>query len=125
MHSNLIAAAAKLSDSDLLHHVAALAGGERYATVDLIAHLAEIDRRKLYRGLGYGSLFSYCTDALRLSEHAAFNRIEAARASCTSLHPTAAGAEVRTGRGAFRPSGLVMFDTARRPPSTPATLPAD
>jgi hypothetical protein len=30
---------------------------------------------------GHGSLFSYCTQALCLSEHAAHNRIEAARAS--------------------------------------------
>src|SRR5262245_57710986 len=77
--SNVIAAAARLSDSDLVRRLRELARGERDATVELIAHLGELDRRKLYRELGYGSLFSYCTDALRLSEHATFNRIEAAR----------------------------------------------
>jgi hypothetical protein len=81
MHATLIEAAGRLSDRELLRHVVALAGGERRATVELIAHLAELDRRKLYRGQGYGSLFSYCTEVLRLSEHATFNRIEAARAS--------------------------------------------
>jgi hypothetical protein len=80
MHATVIEAAAKLSDLELLRRVAALAGDERHATVELIAHLAELDRRKLYRGQGYGSLFTYCTEALRLSEHATFNRIEAARA---------------------------------------------
>jgi hypothetical protein len=81
MHATLTAAAARLSDPDLLRRVTELAGRERRAAVDLIAHLAELDRRKLYREQGYGSLFSYCTEALRLSEHATFNRIEAARAS--------------------------------------------
>ena len=76
-------AASKLTDRELLRRVDELARQERDATVDLIAHLAELDKRSLYRGLGYGSLFSYCTQALWLSEHAALNRIEAARASRT------------------------------------------
>ncbi len=47
--------------------------------MDLVGHLAELDTRKLHLAEGYGSLFSYCTGALRLAEHAAYNRIEAAR----------------------------------------------
>ena len=43
--------------------------------------MAVLDTRPvLYAAGGYGSLFSYCTQALRLSEDAACNRIEAARA---------------------------------------------
>ena len=38
----------------------------------------------VYAAQGYGSLFGYCTQALRLSEDAACNRIEAARA-CRSF----------------------------------------
>lgn len=76
-----MAMAVRLSDHDLLRRVAELAGRERQAAAELIGHLAELDRRKLYREQGYGSLFSYCTEALHLSEHATFNRIEAARAS--------------------------------------------
>ena len=79
MTMNILASATSLSDADLLSRIAELARNERAATVDLIAHLAELDTRKLYRREGYGSLFRYCTDALRLSEHAAYNRIEAAR----------------------------------------------
>jgi hypothetical protein len=60
--------------------VVALAGHERRATVELIAHLAEVDKRKLHRGQGYGSLFVYCTEALHLAEHATYKRIVAARA---------------------------------------------
>lgn len=70
-----------LSDEDLLRQLLQLAGREREATVELIVHLAELDTRKLYLGEGYGSLFAYCTEALHLGEHAAFNRIEAARLS--------------------------------------------
>lgn len=73
----------RLNDTEalsVLDRLGALARQERHATVELIAHLAELDRRKLYRDEGYGSLFSYCTEALRLSEHAAYNRIVAARA---------------------------------------------
>ena len=81
VHVGLHSAAAGLSDPDLLSRVVVLAGAEREATVELVAHLAELDVRKLYLGEGYGSLFSYCTGALRLAEHAAYNRIEAARAS--------------------------------------------
>jgi hypothetical protein len=49
--------------------------------VALIVHLAEFDARRLYAGEGYSSTFRYCTDALRLSEDAAWNRIEVARAA--------------------------------------------
>jgi 5-methylcytosine-specific restriction endonuclease McrA len=43
--------------------------------------LAELDARRLYLGEGCSSLFSYCTQVLHLSEHAAYHRIEAARAA--------------------------------------------
>jgi hypothetical protein len=76
-----LSTAARLSDADLLRRVVVLATAEREATVELVAHLAELDARRLYLGEGYSSLFGYCTGVLRLAEHAAYNRIEAARAS--------------------------------------------
>ena len=72
---------AELSDDELLAEVARLAASERAATVRLIAALAEVDSRRLYLGQGCSSLFVYCTTLLRLSEHAAYGRIEAARAA--------------------------------------------
>ena len=81
MHSKLITMAAGLSDAELLRRVVLLAGREREATVELVGHLAELDARKLHIAEGYGSLFTYCTGALRLAEHAAYNRMEAARLS--------------------------------------------
>src|SRR5207245_4369215 len=70
-----------LSDDDLVAQVKSLARCEREATACLIAHLAELDDRRLYLGAGFSSLFTYCCSVLHLSEPAAYNRIEAARAA--------------------------------------------
>ena len=81
MKTNILVVAAALSDQDLLARLELLASDERAASVELVAHLAELDGRPaLYAARGYGSLFTYCTQALRLSEDAACNRIAAARA---------------------------------------------
>jgi HNH endonuclease len=70
-----------LSDRELLEAVKCLAANERQATARLVASLAEFDARRLYLGEGCSCLFTYCVQVLHLSEHAAFNRIEAARAA--------------------------------------------
>ena len=81
MNTNILVTASALSDQDLLARLEMLAGKEREASAELVAHLAALDSRPaLFAAQGYGSLFSYCTQALRLSEDAACNRIEAARA---------------------------------------------
>jgi hypothetical protein len=82
MHDPLtIADADRLTNEALLAALERLAAGERGATAELVAHLAALDGRPgAFAGLGYGSLFAYCTRRLRLSEDAACNRIEAARA---------------------------------------------
>ena len=72
---------ARLSDTELLNEIRRLTGREREATARLIAALAEFDARRLYLGEGCSSLFTYCTQVLHLSEHAAYLRIEAARAA--------------------------------------------
>jgi hypothetical protein len=71
----------EFSDQNLLAEVKRLAACERQATVNLIASLMEVDARRLYLGEGCSSLFTYCTQVLHLSEHAAYGRIEAARAA--------------------------------------------
>jgi 5-methylcytosine-specific restriction endonuclease McrA len=71
---------AELSDRDLIAEVQRLAGSECAATAAMVACLAEMDMRRLYLGEGCRSLFAYCTQVLHLSEHAAYARIEAARA---------------------------------------------
>jgi hypothetical protein len=76
----MMSSLACLSDAQLIAAVKARAASERQATAQLIASLAELDARRLYLGEGCASLFAYCTRVLHLSEHAAYGRIEAARA---------------------------------------------
>ena len=81
MNTNMLALASALSDHDLLARIGVLAEKEREASVELVAHLAVLDARpSLYAARGHGSLFTYCTDVLGLSEDATCNRIAAARA---------------------------------------------
>lgn len=81
MSTNVFSLVDQLSDQDLVAQVKLLAQGERDATASLIAHLAVLDERGLYRAEGYSSTFTYCLQVLHLSEHAAYGRIEAARAA--------------------------------------------
>src|SRR4029453_17753480 len=70
---------ASMVETELLEETERLAVTRRTVDASLIASLAELDARALYLGLGFSSLFSYCTEHLRLSRHAAFNRMEAAK----------------------------------------------
>src|SRR5580765_6095460 len=68
-----------LSDRELEAEVARLARAERAGTAVLIEHLAELYNRRLHERAGFASLFTYCTRVLLLSEHAAYDRIKAAK----------------------------------------------
>jgi hypothetical protein len=81
MKTDILVTAAALTDAELLSRLERLAETERDGCVLLVAHLAEMERRKIYLAEGWGSLFGYCTGALRLSEHAAYTRIEGAKAA--------------------------------------------
>ena len=81
MMTNIPAAPTELSDRDLLARIHDAVRDERAATARLIELLMELDARRLYLGEGCSSLFTYCTQMLHLSEHAAYNRIETARAA--------------------------------------------
>ena len=70
-----------LSDPDLLRALHAAVARERVTTADLLAHLAEVDARKLYLPAAHPSMYAYCVGELHLSEDAAYKRIQAARAA--------------------------------------------
>ena len=61
----------QLTDDEVIAEVRRLVTCEREATARLIAVLAELDERRLYLAAGCSSLFTYCTQVLHLSEHAA------------------------------------------------------
>lgn len=69
----------ELTDEDLTRQLTLLAVHEQKATAELVAALAEFDTRRLYLAQGCPSLYIYCTRVLRLSEAAAYRRIQAAR----------------------------------------------
>ena len=45
----------------------------RRTTAALLAHIAEVDARKLYLPAAHPSMFSYCVEELGLSEDAAYS----------------------------------------------------
>src|SRR2546428_1699156 len=68
-----------LSDDELLRDLAALVATDRATTAALLAHLAEVDARRLYLPAAHPSMYSWCVHELGLSEQSAFKRIRAAR----------------------------------------------
>ena len=54
-----------LSDDELVSQLKSLARGEREATARLIAHLAELDTRRLYRAAGGSPSFLPCSARAR------------------------------------------------------------
>ncbi len=80
-HVSSVPALSQLTDDELTAAVRRIAADERASTAQLVAHLAEFDARQLFLAAGSSSLFTYCCEFLRLSVHAAYNRIEAARAA--------------------------------------------
>ena len=69
----------RLPDHVLLEGLRSLVARDRLHSAELIAHLAEVERRKLYRPAGYSSLYVYCVHELHMSEAVAYKRIRAAR----------------------------------------------
>jgi hypothetical protein len=70
-----------LSDSTLIHEARELTADDRGNTAQLLVHLAEIDRRRLYLPAGYPSMYKFCVRELLMAEDVAYKRIRAARAA--------------------------------------------
>jgi hypothetical protein len=68
-----------ISDEILLENTEALVQKEREVLGEVLWHLNEIDRRRLFSAFGYSSLFQYAVERLRYSEDQAYRRISAAR----------------------------------------------
>jgi 5-methylcytosine-specific restriction endonuclease McrA len=69
----------RIPTGEILARLKRLILRESEVTAEVIAHIAELDRRRLYLAEGAPSVFAYCTRILRLSEYAAYTRIQAAR----------------------------------------------
>ena len=71
----------RVRDADLIRDLDVLVVRVRADTAAIVAHIAEVDARRLYAPAGYPSMHAYCVGKLRLSEDAAYKRIRAARAA--------------------------------------------
>ncbi|GMR22655.1 MAG: hypothetical protein BMS9Abin37_1019 [Acidobacteriota bacterium] len=76
---------ARLSDDALLRRLSDVLAQSRRVESVLVAHIAEVDARRLYAREASPSMFQYCVDVLHLSKAEAYLRIAAARAS--RAHP--------------------------------------
>ncbi|TDI46124.1 MAG: HNH endonuclease [Acidobacteria bacterium] len=72
---------AALSDDELLVRLSDASKQSRRGEAVLVAHIAEVDARRLYAREALPSMFRFCTDVLHLSEADAYRRITAARLS--------------------------------------------
>jgi 5-methylcytosine-specific restriction endonuclease McrA len=70
-----------ISDEALLRRLRELLCESRRTESDLVAHIGEVDARRLYAREASPSMFSYCTRMLHLSGAEAYLRIAAARAA--------------------------------------------
>jgi hypothetical protein len=73
--------ASHLTDPALVLEFDELCANDRGNGAQILVHLAEIDRRKLYLPAGYSSMFQYCVQKCLMSEDVAYRRIRVARAA--------------------------------------------
>ncbi len=67
-------------DSDvLLRQFASVQARSRVNTAEVIVHIIEVHRRKLWRAAGRSSMYKYCIQVMHMSEAEAFRRVKAAR----------------------------------------------
>src|SRR6185369_2146122 len=50
-------------------------------TAEMLAHISEVDERRLYAAAGYPSMHAYCVEAFHFSEDCACKRIRAGRSA--------------------------------------------
>ena len=84
-----------VTDDQLLEGLNSLVAQSNRLEADLVAHIGEVDERRLFARFAFLSMFAYCTQALHLSEAVAYRRIAVARAA--RKHP-ALLAMLRDGR---------------------------
>ena len=68
----------RLPDEELLAGLSRALGSSRGWTALVLAHLAEVEERRLHLIAGHGSMFAYCTVRLGMSEDEACRRIDVA-----------------------------------------------
>jgi hypothetical protein len=70
-----------LTDDELLERLSSLVSRAKRIESEIVAHISEVDERKLYLRMASSSMFGYATDVLHFSEGEAYLRIAVARAA--------------------------------------------
>ncbi len=68
-----------LSNDNLITAVRSLVKEERRITRDILDHINEVERRRLFADLGFSSIFDWLVKDIGYSESAAYRRMQAAR----------------------------------------------
>jgi hypothetical protein len=86
----------QLSNVELLEGLHACVGRSRQLLARVVAHLGEVEERRLHLRDGCGSMFDYCVRRLAMSEDEACRRIEVARLArrFPELYPALARGEL-------------------------------
>jgi len=71
----------KLSDEKLDQSLYSYVNKEKEVLMEILCHIAEVDRRRLYLTFGYPSLYSYLTERMGYEGGSAQRRLDAARLS--------------------------------------------
>jgi len=71
----------KLTDEKLDQSLYAYVKKEKEVLMEILCHIAEIDRRRLYLTFGYSSLYVYLTERMGYEDGSAQRRLDAARLS--------------------------------------------
>ncbi len=69
----------ELSNEQLLAKLKSFKKDEDERLADFLEHLSEVERRRLYIGEGFTSLFGYLTQGLGYSENEAYRRVQSSR----------------------------------------------
>src|SRR5439155_1415906 len=75
----MLASLSRLSPGSLTDRLYELRTQERALLLELLWHIAEVDRRRLYLEMAFPSLFAFATGFLGYTKAAAFRRTTAAR----------------------------------------------
>lgn len=93
-----------IPDDELLRRLSHLLAQSRRVESELVAHIGEVDERRLYASQACSPMFKYATEVLHLSEHEAYLRITTARAA--RRHPMLL---VMLGDGRLHLSGIARL----------------
>lgn len=73
------AALRRLESDVLLRQFASVQARSRVNTAEVVVHIIEVHRRRLWRSAGCSSMYKYCVQVMHMSEAESFRRIHAAR----------------------------------------------